>query len=92
MTANEWVDKLTTRSAVIHDIIEEETSSADTIDEETECAYAAGDTLMLRRAGLHQKCLASYECGWIVVSRISASTVSIRHSDTEAEKPSTCSC
>ena len=86
VTASKWVDKLATRSAVIRDIIEEEMSSADAIDEETECAYAVDDTVMLRRAGRHQKRLAPYECGWIVVSRISASTVSIRHSDTEAEK------
>ena len=72
MTASEWVDKLTTRSAVIRDIIEEEMSSTDTIDEETQCAYAAGDPVMLRRAGHQQKRLAPYERRWIVVSRISA--------------------
>ena len=86
VTASEWVDKLATRSAVIRDIIEEEMSSAHTIDEETECAYAAGDTVMLCHADRHQKRLAPYEHGWIVICRISASTVSIRHSDTEAEK------
>ena len=71
---------------MIRDIIEEEMSSTDTIDEETECAYAAGDPVMLRRAGHHQTRVAPYERGWIVVCRISASTVSIRHSDTEAKK------
>ena len=35
---------------------------------------------MLRRAGCYQKRLAPYERGWIVVCRISASTVSIHHS------------
>ena len=58
----------------------------DSIDEETECVYAAGDPVMLRRAGCHQKRLAPYEHGWIVVYRISASTINIRHLDTEAEK------
>ena len=64
---SEWVDKLMTRSAVIRDIIEEEMSSTHTINEETEFAYAAGDLVMLRRAGRHQKRLAPYERGCIVV-------------------------
>ena len=40
VTASECVDKLATSSAVIRDIVEEEMSSADTIDEETKCVNA----------------------------------------------------
>ena len=63
MAASEWVDKLATRLPVIRGIVEGEMSSADSLNEETECVYAAGDPVMFRRAGHHQKHLAPYERG-----------------------------
>ena len=50
-------------------------SSADFIEQHSECPYSAGDTVLLLQPDRRQKRLAPYEIGWTVVTVVSKSTV-----------------
>ena len=75
MRLSQWAEHLSDRSAKIRDLLEEELSSADFIEQHSECPYSAGGTVLLLQPDRRQKRLAPYEIGWTVVTVVSKSTV-----------------
>ena len=63
--------------ARIRDLVEQELSSADSIDEVAMCAYGVGDGVLLQQPSRRQKRMPPYEAGWRVLKVVSGSTVVI---------------
>ena len=73
-----WTDALRAQAARVRDYVEEELSKVDFIEHVGVCPYNVGDRVLLRRDHRHQKRLAAYESGWLVVKVVSPSTVHIQ--------------
>ena len=72
---SQWAENLSERSARIRDVLEEELSAKDFIEEPVDCFYSVGDHVMLQTPDRSQKCIPPYEPGWVVLKVISKSTV-----------------
>ena len=74
---SQWSEQLEKSTARIRDLVEQELSSADSIDEVAMCAYGVGDGVLLQQPSRRQKRMPPYEAGWRVLKVVSGSTVVI---------------
>ena len=74
---SQWSEQLEKSTARIRDLVEQELSSADSIDEVAMCAYGVGDGVLLQQPSRRQKRMLPYEAGWRVLKVVSGSTVVI---------------